>query len=121
MLLEIALQVGKNQIILCSVCTEENTYLLKGLGNGDVHSVKPLICNNSFSSSFVSVIHLRALKEVTGNSRNELLLHLLGCSNVRRQIQRASLPQDTFPELHADNAEDEEHKEAEEQNITQHW
>lgn len=47
-------------------------------------------------------------------------LHLLGRRHMIGQLQHAALPQNALPQLHADNAEDEEHEEAQQQNVAQH-
>lgn len=49
-----------------------------------------------------------------------LYLYLLGFQNGIRQLQDATLPQNTFPQLNSNYAENEKDKETQKQNVSQH-
>ena len=44
----------------------------------------------------------------------------LRLSDVRRQLQKASISEETRPQLNSDDAEDEEDEEAEQEHVAQH-
>lgn len=47
-------------------------------------------------------------------------MYLLGLWDIVRQLQDAALPQNTLPQLYADNAENEKNKETQKKNISEH-
>jgi hypothetical protein len=47
-------------------------------------------------------------------------MYLLGLWDVVGQLQNAPLPQNTLPQLHANNAENEKDKETQKKNISEH-